>query len=103
VVAKTEQRHYLLLSTLKAYFEAIGGHLRIVVSFEGGGEVGLDLRQLDPTAPKGATDARLSPPPHPCGGDPHCQMPAQSRRSMRLGLRACVDPAGQFGDCLECG
>ena len=51
-IAKTEQRHDLLLSTLKAYLEAIGGHMRIIVSFEGGGEVELDLRQLDPSAPR---------------------------------------------------
>jgi len=56
-IAKTEQRHDLLLSTLKAYLEAIGGHMRIIVSFEGGGEVELDLRQLNPAAPKG----RLTP------------------------------------------
>jgi DNA-binding XRE family transcriptional regulator len=46
-IAKTEQRH----------LEAIGGHMRIIVSFEGGGEVELDLRQLNPAAPKG----RLTP------------------------------------------
>ncbi|MEN3356578.1 MAG: hypothetical protein V7637_560 [Mycobacteriales bacterium] len=50
-VAKTEQRHDLLLSTLNAYLEAIGGHMRIVVSFDGGGEIELDLHQLDPTTP----------------------------------------------------
>jgi hypothetical protein len=48
-VAKTEQRHDLLLSTLRAYLEAIGGHVRIVVTFQGGGEVGLDLSQLGST------------------------------------------------------
>ena len=51
-IAKTEQRRDLLLSTLKAYLEAIGGHMRIIVSFEGGGEIELDLRQLDPAGPK---------------------------------------------------
>jgi DNA-binding transcriptional regulator YiaG len=56
-IAKTEQRHDLLLSTLRAYLEAIGGHMRIIVSFDGGGEVDLDLRQLDPTAGQ----ERLSP------------------------------------------
>ena len=45
-VAKTEQRRDLLLSTLNAYLEAIGGHLRIIVSFDGGGEVELDVGQL---------------------------------------------------------
>jgi DNA-binding transcriptional regulator YiaG len=53
-VAKTEQRHDLLLSTLRAYLEAIGGQVRIVVTFPGGGEVDLDLRQLGSTAPAGA-------------------------------------------------
>jgi DNA-binding transcriptional regulator YiaG len=51
-VAKTEQRHDLLLSTLNTYLAAIGGHMRIIVSFDGGGEVELDLRQLDPATPK---------------------------------------------------
>jgi transcriptional regulator with XRE-family HTH domain len=45
-VAKTEQRRDLLLSTLNAYLEAVGGHTRIVVSFDGGGEVELDLTGL---------------------------------------------------------
>jgi len=49
-VAKTEQRRDLLLSTLNAYLEAIGGHMRIIVTFDGGGEVELDLGQLDATA-----------------------------------------------------
>jgi DNA-binding transcriptional regulator YiaG len=48
-VAKTEQRHDLLLSTLRAYLEAIGGQVRIVVTFPGGGEIDLDLRQVGPT------------------------------------------------------
>jgi DNA-binding transcriptional regulator YiaG len=55
-VAKTEQRHDLLLSTLRAYLEAIGGHVRIVVTFQGGGEVELDLSQLGST-PSGAQPA----------------------------------------------
>jgi len=49
-VAKKEQRRDLLLSTLNAYLEAIGGHMRIIVTFDGGGEVELDLGQLDATA-----------------------------------------------------
>jgi DNA-binding transcriptional regulator YiaG len=48
-VAKTEQRRDLLLSTLSAYLGAIGGHLRIIVTFDGGGEVELDVGQLDAT------------------------------------------------------
>lgn len=55
-VAKTEQRRDLLLSTLNAYLEAIGGHMRIIVSFDGGGEVELDLGELD-----AAQKERLSP------------------------------------------
>ena len=55
-VAKTEQRRDLLLSTLNAYLEAIGGHMRIIVSFDGGGEVELELGELD-AAPK----ERLTP------------------------------------------
>ena len=51
-VAKTEQRRDLLLSTLNAYLEAIGGHMRIVVSFDGGGEVELDLGALATSAPR---------------------------------------------------
>jgi DNA-binding XRE family transcriptional regulator len=51
-IAKTEQRHDLLLSTLNTYLAAIGGHMRIIVSFDGGGEVELDLRHLDPATPK---------------------------------------------------
>jgi DNA-binding XRE family transcriptional regulator len=51
-VAKTEQRHDLLLSTLNTYLAAIGGHMRIIVSFDGGGEVELDLSHLDPATPK---------------------------------------------------
>jgi DNA-binding transcriptional regulator YiaG len=53
-VAKTEQRRDLLLSTLNAYLEAIGGHMRIIVSFDGGSEVELDLAKLDLT-PKDRT------------------------------------------------
>jgi DNA-binding XRE family transcriptional regulator len=51
-IAKTEQRHDLLLSTLNTYLAAIGGHMRIIVSFDGGGEVELDLRHLDPATSK---------------------------------------------------
>jgi DNA-binding XRE family transcriptional regulator len=51
-IAKTEQRHDLLLSTLNTYLAAIGGHMRIIVSFDGGGEVELDLRHLDAATSK---------------------------------------------------
>lgn len=44
-VAKTEQREDLLLSTLNAYIEAIGGQAHIVISFNGE-EIDLDLGAL---------------------------------------------------------
>lgn len=44
-VAKTEQREDLLLSTLAAYIEALGGQAHIVISFNGE-EVDLDLGAL---------------------------------------------------------
>ena len=44
-VAKTEQREDLLLSTLAAYIEALGGQVHIVISFNGE-EVDLDLGAL---------------------------------------------------------
>lgn len=56
-VAKTEQRKDVLLSTLNAYLEAVGGHMRIIVAFDGGGEVELDLGTLG-TSPSEETSAR---------------------------------------------
>lgn len=44
-VAKTEQREDLLLSTLNAYIEALGGQVHIVISFNGE-EIDLDLGAL---------------------------------------------------------
>lgn len=44
-VAKTEQREDLLLSTLSAYIEALGGQAHIVISFNGE-EIDLDLGTL---------------------------------------------------------
>ncbi len=44
-VAKTERRDDLLLSTLNAYIEALGGHAHIVITFDGE-EVDLDLGAL---------------------------------------------------------
>jgi DNA-binding transcriptional regulator YiaG len=44
-VAKTEQREDLLLSTLNAYIEALGGQAHIVITFNGE-EVDLDLGAL---------------------------------------------------------
>jgi transcriptional regulator with XRE-family HTH domain len=45
-VAKTEQRDDLLLSTLSAYLEALGGQARVVVTFDGGEEIEVDLAAL---------------------------------------------------------
>lgn len=45
-VAKTERRDDLLLSTLSAYIEALGGQAHIVVAFENGDEIDVDLRSL---------------------------------------------------------
>lgn len=44
-VAKTEQREDLLLSTLNAYIEALGGRAHIVITFNGE-EIDLDLGAL---------------------------------------------------------
>ena len=44
-VAKTEQRQDLLLSTLNAYIEALGGQAHIVITFNGE-EIDLDLGAL---------------------------------------------------------
>jgi hypothetical protein len=41
-----EQPHDLLLSTLNAYLEAVGGHARMIVRFDSGQEVELDLSGL---------------------------------------------------------
>jgi DNA-binding XRE family transcriptional regulator len=53
-VAKIERRQDLLLSTLRAYLSAAGGHARLVVEFDAGArQVELDLDTLgqrpDPT------------------------------------------------------
>ena len=45
-VAKTEQRDDLLLSTLNAYLEALGGQARVIVTFDGGQEIEVDLAAL---------------------------------------------------------
>ncbi len=44
-VAKTEQREDLLLSTLSAYIEALGGQAHIIIS-SNGEEIDLDLGAL---------------------------------------------------------
>jgi DNA-binding transcriptional regulator YiaG len=45
-VSRMEQPHDLLLSTLNAYLEAVGGHARVIVEFADGHEVELDLSAL---------------------------------------------------------
>jgi DNA-binding transcriptional regulator YiaG len=46
-VSRVEQPHDLLLSTLNAYLEAIGGHASVIVRFTDGHEAELDLSHLD--------------------------------------------------------
>jgi DNA-binding transcriptional regulator YiaG len=48
-VSRMEQPHDLLLSTLNAYLEAVGGHARVIVQFADGHEVDLDLSALTMT------------------------------------------------------
>lgn len=45
-VSRIEQPHDLLLSTLNAYLQAVGGHARVIVQFADGHEVDLDLSEL---------------------------------------------------------
>jgi DNA-binding transcriptional regulator YiaG len=45
-ISRMEQPHDLLLSTLNAYLQAIGGTARMIVSFADGHEATLDLNQL---------------------------------------------------------
>jgi len=45
-VSRMEQPHDMLLSTLNAHLEAVGGHARMIVQFSGGQEVELDLSGL---------------------------------------------------------
>lgn len=48
-VSRIEQPHDLLLSTLNAYLQAVGGHARVIVQFADGNEVDLDLSALAKT------------------------------------------------------
>jgi DNA-binding transcriptional regulator YiaG len=48
-VSRIEQPHDLLLSTLNAYLQAVGGHARVIVQFADGHEVDLDLSSLTAT------------------------------------------------------
>jgi DNA-binding transcriptional regulator YiaG len=45
-VSRMEQPHDLLLSTLNAYLEAVGGNATVIVRFADGHEAQLDLSQL---------------------------------------------------------
>lgn len=45
-VSRMEQPHDLLLSTLNAYLEAVGGHATVIVRFADGHEAQLDLSHL---------------------------------------------------------
>lgn len=49
-VSRIEQAHDLLLSTLNAYLQAVGGRVRVVVQFADGHEADLDLAAL--TSPR---------------------------------------------------
>src|ERR1700677_806508 len=46
-VSRMEQPHDLLLSTLNAYLQAVGGQASVIVRFGDGHETELDLSQLD--------------------------------------------------------
>ena len=48
-VSRIEQPHDLLLSTLNAYLQAVGGHARVIVQFADGHEVDLDLSAFTAT------------------------------------------------------
>ena len=48
-VSRIEQPHDLLLSTLNAYLQAVGGRARVIVEFADGHEVDLDLAALPVT------------------------------------------------------
>jgi DNA-binding transcriptional regulator YiaG len=45
-VSRVEQPHDLLLSTLNAYLQAVGGQVSVIVRFADGHETELDLSQL---------------------------------------------------------
>lgn len=45
-VSRMEQPHDMLLSTLNAYLEAVGGHATVIVHFDGGTEIALDLTEF---------------------------------------------------------
>jgi DNA-binding transcriptional regulator YiaG len=61
-VSRIEQPHDLLLSTLNAYLQAVGGHARVIVQFTDGHEVDLDLSSL--TATRGELELTVHAPGH---------------------------------------
>lgn len=61
-VSRIEQPHDLLLSTLNAYLQAVGGHVRVIVQFTDGHEVDLDLSSL--TATRGELELPVDAPGH---------------------------------------
>lgn len=60
-VSRIEQPHDLLLSTLNAYLQAVGGHARVVVQFADGHEVDLDLRDCSGLRRVSADSPRAGP------------------------------------------
>jgi hypothetical protein len=48
-VSRIQQPHDLLLSTLNAYLQAVGGRARVIVRFADGHEVDLDLSAFTET------------------------------------------------------
>lgn len=74
-VSRIEQPHDLLLSTLSTYLHAVGGDARLVVSFQGGADIELDLAGFtapaqpvadssEPAAPHRDALSRRSPTVH---------------------------------------
>ena len=61
-VSRIEQPHDLLLSTLNAYLQAVGGHARVIVQFADGHEV--DLTSLLLAAARGELVLAVHAPGH---------------------------------------
>lgn len=60
-VSRIEQPHDLLLSTLNAYLQAVGGRVRVIVRFADGHEVDLDLSTLTAPTELSVEDSRSGP------------------------------------------
>ncbi len=58
-VAKIEKRHDFLVSTLRSYFRAIGGEVRVLVAFQDH-EVEVSLESLDDTTEESGNVASIS-------------------------------------------